>query len=91
MKQAFTPKAEETYAKRRERLEERANALDDRLRTPERPGQHLRPKGVMRQAGDQIARNAMTHQRVNIANELESIQKHMDKRKDVEKTKAKTI
>ncbi len=62
-----------------------------RMRTPEKPGQHLRPKGVMRQRGDQIARNAMTQQRVNIANELESIQKHMDKRKDVEKTKAKTI
>jgi hypothetical protein len=45
----------------------------------------------MRQAGDQIARNAMTHQRVNIANELESIQKHMDKRKAQDQSKNKKI
>lgn len=91
MKQAFNPKAGETYDKRKAKLEKHANALDERLRTPQTPGQHLRPKGVIRQDGDQTARNALTQQRVNIAKELESIKKQMDKRKTNEKTKAKTI
>ncbi|MAI91319.1 hypothetical protein [Ponticaulis sp.] len=73
MKQGFGRIAAETYAEREARLQKAADAIDQRLNTPETPQMHLRPTGQMRIEGDRIGREAMQERRDDLQKEIERI------------------
>jgi len=87
MKKPFNATSTQTYASREEELKAHANKIDEFLRTPQKPGVHLTPNGVMRQNGSKHAHDALTQKRVDINQELETIKQEMAKRQALEQTK----
>ena len=73
MKDGFGRSAAKTYAERQARLQKAADAIDQRLNTPETPQMHLRPTGQMRIEGDRIGREAMKERRDDLQKEIERI------------------
>lgn len=95
MKDAFDKVAVETEASRqqaqRERqhhLEQRAQAIEDRLRSPRPPAPALKPKGALRELGDSEGRKAEQQQYVDIKTELDRIKQEREQQKEKQRQNA---
>ncbi len=91
MKQAFNPKAGETYASQQEALRAKAEAIEKRLNMPSNPAMAPRPKGIVQAKSHEKVRNNLRQQRVDIFKELDVMQKEQQQRLNASKDKGKKI
>ena len=92
MKSLFTQTAE-TLEQRKARLEKQAKALSDSLQKPNNPQPRLTPDGKLRRDGQDIARKATEHQRVDIDKQLETLREQLqekEKSREMERERSVT-
>jgi len=77
-KDSFNLHGSETYAMREEWLQRRADQIEQMLESPPTPAPALKPKGQLREMGDQYAREQLEARRVDLNQELEAIKQERD-------------